>query len=103
YTPILSCASATKGGWNWAYYCRKDVDAKANEANSLADPAKNAQRIAMWKEVYRTVMEDAPWVPVYNDKRFLLKAPRIQRSTAVSHAPAPPTNDYLPASAADAK
>ena len=103
YTPILACASATKGGWNWAYYCRKDVDTKADAANALADPAKNAQRIAAWQEVYRTVMDDAPWVPVYNDKRFLLKQPRIQGSKAVFAAPTYPLIDYVRVFAADAK
>jgi peptide/nickel transport system substrate-binding protein/oligopeptide transport system substrate-binding protein len=103
YTPILSCASATKGGWNWAYYCRKDVDAKADAANAIADPAKNAERIAAWQEVYRIVMDDAPWVPVYNDKRFLLKQPRIQGSKAVFAAPTYPLIDYAQVFAADAK
>jgi oligopeptide transport system substrate-binding protein len=103
FTPLLSCASATKGGWNWAYYCRADLDAKAKEANSMADPAKDAQRIALWKQVYQAVMDDAPWVPVYNDKRFVLKSKRIQGPEAVFAAPTLPLIDYVQAYAADAK
>ena len=40
FTPILSCSSAVQGGWNWSFYCRKDLDEKAAQADALADPAQ---------------------------------------------------------------
>ncbi|MEW3673857.1 ABC transporter substrate-binding protein, partial [Pseudomonas aeruginosa] len=52
YGPILGCAGAVDGGWNWALYCNKALDAKAAQADAMADPAQEAERIALWKEVF---------------------------------------------------
>jgi len=76
YTPILSCGSA-KGGWNWSNYCRKDLDAAAVAADSITDPAKTAERLDAWAKIYAQVMDDAPWVPVFNEKLYVLKTPRL--------------------------
>ena len=40
YGPILGCGGAVKGGWNWAWYCNKDLDGLAAEADAMSDPAK---------------------------------------------------------------
>jgi ABC-type transport system substrate-binding protein len=77
YTPILSCSSAVQGGWNWSFYCRKDLDEKAAQADALADPAKMDERLGLWRDIYRQVMADAPWVPIYNEKYYTMRAPRI--------------------------
>jgi ABC-type transport system substrate-binding protein len=69
----------------------------------MADPAKDAQRIALWQQVYREVMADAPWVPVYNDKRFLMKSKRLQGPHAAFAAPTLPLIDYVQVYVADAK
>ena len=60
FDPILSCATAVEGGGNFAWYCNKDVDAKA--AAALAEP-DDVKRIAMYQEIQDLVMADAPWVP----------------------------------------
>ena len=101
FTPILSCAS--RGAWNWADYCSPAADAKAAEANALADPAREAERIARWKEVYRMVMDDAPWVPVYNDKRVILRSKRLAGPEGAFVAPVLPLIDYPQVYVADAK
>jgi len=103
YTPLLTCASATKGGWNWSYYCNKSLDAKADEANAMADPAKGAERAKLWEEIYRGVMVDAPWVPVYNDKRYQLKSKRIVGPEGALAPPNLPLVEYAEVYAADAK
>ena len=77
YTPILSCSSATQGGWNWSFYCRKDLDEQATAADAITDPAKQGERLAAWQKIYRAVMEDAPWVPIYNEKLYTMRATRL--------------------------
>lgn len=78
YTPILSCGSATKGGWNWSFYCNKDLDTQAQAADAITDPAKSAERNAAWAKIYRQVMADMPWVPVFNERLYVMKSPRLQ-------------------------
>jgi oligopeptide transport system substrate-binding protein len=77
YGPILGCGGAVQGGWNWAWYCNKDLDAKAAEADSITDPAKAEERNKMWSAIYRKIMEDAPWAPVFNEQRFTMRSPRM--------------------------
>jgi oligopeptide transport system substrate-binding protein len=77
YGPILGCAGAVPGGWNWSWYCNKDLDAKAAEADSMTDPAKSAERNKMWSAIYDKIMEDAPWAPVFNEQRFSMKSARM--------------------------
>ena len=78
YTPILSCGSATKGGWNWSFYCNKALDAQAQAADAITDPAKSAERDAAWAAIYRKVMADQPWVPVFNERLYTMKSPRLE-------------------------
>jgi oligopeptide transport system substrate-binding protein len=77
YGPILGCGGSVQGGWNWAWYCNKDLDAKAAEADSITDPAKAEERNKMWSAIYRKIMEDAPWAPVFNEQRFTMRSPRM--------------------------
>ena len=77
YYPILGCAGAVDGGWNWARYCNKELDAMAAEADAMSDPAQAEERLQKWSDIYMQVMEDAPWVPVFNEERFTIKTPRM--------------------------
>jgi len=77
YGPILGCAGAVPGGWNWSWYCNKDLDAKAAEADSVVDPAKAGERDKMWSAIYDKVMEDAPWAPVFNEQRYTIRSERM--------------------------
>jgi oligopeptide transport system substrate-binding protein len=77
YGPILGCGGAVQGGWNWAWYCNEELDAKAAEADSITDPSKSAERYRMWSEIYAGIMEDAPWVPVFHEQRFTMLSPRM--------------------------
>lgn len=77
YGPILGCAGAVPGGWNWSWYCNKDLDAKAAEADSVVDPAKAGERDKMWSAIYDKIMADAPWAPVFNEQRFTMKSARM--------------------------
>ena len=77
YGPILGCDGAVQGGWNWSWYCNADADAMAVKADSMTDPALVDERLKMWSDVYMAVMEDAPWVPVFNEQRYTMKSERM--------------------------
>jgi len=97
YGPILGCAGAVEGGWNWSKYCNADLDAEATKADSMADPAMTADRMAMWSDVYTKVMEDAPWVPVFNELRYSMKSERMGGADALFVDPVsiPVNYDYV--------
>ncbi len=44
YGPILGCAGAGEGGWNWSKFCDEGLDAMAVQADSLSDPSKAEER-----------------------------------------------------------
>lgn len=96
YGPILGCAGAGDGGWNWSKYCNAALDAEATKADSFTDPA-NAERLAMWSDVYTKVMADAPWVPVFNEQRYTMKSPRMGGADALFVDPVsiPVNYDYV--------
>ena len=77
YGPILGCGGAVPGGWNWSWYCNKDLDAEAAKSDAMADPAQADERIAMWRDIFTKIMGDAPWVPVFNEQRYTIRSPRI--------------------------
>jgi ABC-type transport system substrate-binding protein len=83
YGPILGGAGAVKGGWNWSWYMNKDLDAKAAAADAISDPARSAERLEMWRSIYISVMEDAPWVPIFNELRFTMRAERLGGPDAI--------------------
>nr|WP_181701493.1 ABC transporter substrate-binding protein [Chthonobacter albigriseus] len=77
YGPILGCAGATTGGWNWSWYCNKDIDARAIAADSMSDPAKAEERAKAWGSIFTDIMADAPWIPVFNERRVVAKSKRM--------------------------
>lgn len=77
YGPILGCGGAVPGGWNWSWYCNEDLDKRAAEADSIADPAKAAEREAKWRDIFLDVMKDAPWAPVFNEQRYTIRSERM--------------------------
>jgi ABC-type transport system substrate-binding protein len=83
YGPILGCGGAVKGGWNWSWYCNEELDAKAKAADAMSDPTKSAERLEMWRSIFISVMDDAPWVPVFNELRFTMKADRLGGPDAI--------------------
>ncbi len=77
YGPILGCAGAVPGGWNWSWYCNSDLDKRAVAADSMSDPAKAAERTAAWGKIFTDIMADAPWIPVINERRVVAKSLRM--------------------------
>jgi peptide/nickel transport system substrate-binding protein len=97
YGPILGCAGAGEGGWNWSKYCREDLDAMAAAADAITDPARAAERLQMYSDLYMTVMEDAPWAPVFNELRYTMRSPRMGGADALYVDPVsiPINYDYV--------
>jgi ABC-type transport system substrate-binding protein len=77
YGPILGCAGVVEGGWNWSRYCVPALDEMATAADSITDPAMMDERMSKWSDVYMSVMEDAPWVPVFNEQRYTMRSSRM--------------------------
>ncbi|PYE43533.1 peptide/nickel transport system substrate-binding protein/oligopeptide transport system substrate-binding protein [Rhizobium sp. PP-F2F-G20b] len=77
YGPILGCAGAVPGGWNWSWYCNADLDKRAIAADAMSDPAKASERTAAWQKIFTDIMADAPWIPVTNERRVVAKSPRM--------------------------
>jgi len=97
YGPILGCAGAVQGGWNWSWYCNPALDDEAATADSITEPAKVDERMAMWSDIYMKVMADAPWVPVFNEQRFTMKSSRMGGADALYVDPVsiPVNYDYV--------
>lgn len=83
YAPILGCAGAVPGGWNWAWYCNEELDARAAEADAMVDPALAEERLAAWRDIYLDIMADAPWAPIFNEQRFTMKSDRLGGPDAI--------------------
>ena len=77
YTVILGCGGAVEGGWNWAWYCNKDLDKRAEEANDMTNPADADKRAAAWGKIFTDLMADAPWAPIFNEKAYVIHSARI--------------------------
>jgi ABC-type transport system substrate-binding protein len=72
--PILSCATAVKGGANAALYCNKTVDALAATAKGDTDPTK---RLAEYQQIQTMIMADAPWAPFRTQEWYTLVGKRV--------------------------
>ena len=77
YYGILGCGSVGNGGWNWAGYCNEALDQRANQADSMVAADQAAARTDAWKGIYNDLMKDAPWVPIFNEKRFTYHSARL--------------------------
>lgn len=77
YGPILGCAGAVQGGWNWAWYCNEDLQKRAIAADSMSDPAMAAERQDAWRRIFVDAMADAPWIPVFNERRIVARSKRM--------------------------
>lgn len=72
--PILSCATAVKGGSNASFYCDPQTDALAAAANVERDPAT---RIKKYRDVEARIMAAMPGVPIFYPVSAPLVAERV--------------------------
>jgi len=87
YWPILSCASLSPGTWNWAWYCNQRVEKMVEEADALVQASQAAAREAKYRDIYRAVMQDAPWIPIFHEKRYTMHTVRIGGSPLLFNDP----------------
>ena len=97
YYGILGCAGAVEGGWNWSKYCNKALDERATKADAMVKDDQKDARIAEWKAVFDEVLKDAPWAPVFNEKRFTYHSERMGGDPALFTDPIhiPVNYDYI--------
>lgn len=77
YWPILSCAAAVPGGWNWAWYCNQDLERRARQLDAMVQPEQQAARVAGYRDLFLKVIEEAPWIPIFHEKRYTLRSARL--------------------------
>ena len=77
YYGILGCVGAVDGGWNWSRYCNKDLDARAGKADAMVKADQSEARMNEWKGIFDDVLKDAPWAPIFNEKRFTYHSARL--------------------------
>jgi oligopeptide transport system substrate-binding protein len=97
YYGILGCAGAGEGGWNWSKYCNKELDSRAEKADAMVKPDQSDARIAAWRGIFDDVLKDAPWAPVFNEKRFTYHSARLGGDPALFTDPIhiPVNYDYI--------
>jgi ABC-type transport system substrate-binding protein len=97
YYGILGCAGVVEGGWNWAKYCNKDLDARAAKADAMVKSDQAEARIAAWQGIFDDVLKEAPWAPVFNEKRFTYHSARLGGDPALFTDPIhiPVNYDYI--------
>jgi len=95
--PILGCEGAVPGGWNWAWYCNEKLDAEADAANAMVKPDQQEARAKRWGEIFTAAMDDAPWVPIFNEQRYTVHSARMGGEDALYVDPVhiPVNYDYI--------
>jgi ABC-type transport system substrate-binding protein len=77
FGPILGSGSAVKGGWNWSFYKNAKLDKMAAEADGMFKAEQKEERLAIYRKIFRAVMDDAPWVPMFNQVDYTLHSKAI--------------------------
>ena len=97
YYGILGCAGAVEGGWNWSRYCNKALDERAAKADAMVKDDQKDARIAEWKAIFDDVTKEAPWAPIFNEKRFTYHSERLGGDPALFTDPIhiPVNYDYI--------
>jgi ABC-type transport system substrate-binding protein len=82
YAPILGCDSNVPGGWNWSRYCNAELHAQSQELLAMTD---RAARVEAYKPFYKSLMDDAVWVPVFNGEYTIAHAESFHGEPTFTH------------------
>lgn len=77
--PLLSCNAFTPrsvANFNLAEFCNKAIDAQIRRAHSLEtrEPGTAGE---LWGRIDRELVDQAPWVPLYNERALTALATRV--------------------------
>jgi ABC-type transport system substrate-binding protein len=82
YGPILGCGSNTPGGWNWPRYCNDALDKQSKDLLAMTD--RNA-RLTGYAPLFKALMDDAVWVPVYNGEYDIAHSEKLHGQPTLTH------------------
>jgi ABC-type transport system substrate-binding protein len=82
YSPILGCGSNTPGGWNWPRYCNTALDKQSKDLLAITDRAK---RLAAYAPFFKTLMDDAVWVPVNYGEYDVAHSAKLHGQPTLTH------------------
>jgi ABC-type transport system substrate-binding protein len=78
YGPILGCGGAVTGGWNWSWFCDKSFEDRATKADAMSKPEEKDERYKVWGQIFTDIQtQQAPWAPVFNERRVVAKSKRM--------------------------
>lgn len=69
FEPILSCASAVPGTFNMSFFCNPKIDALSHQLKIMTD---QTQRLKMYAQLDKAMMQQAPVAPVFNSVYYVL-------------------------------
>jgi peptide/nickel transport system substrate-binding protein len=78
-SPVLSCRAfipAYQFNLNTAEFCDPHIDSQIAQARALQAGAPNAAE-ALWAQIDREIVGQAPWVPLYNPQYLVVTSPRV--------------------------
>lgn len=82
YGPILGCDSNVPGGWNWSRYCNETLQAQSKELLAMTD---RTARLAAYGPFFKAIMDDAPWVPVFNGEYDIAHSDKLHGEPTLTH------------------
>jgi oligopeptide transport system substrate-binding protein len=82
YAPILGCDSNVAGGWNWPRYCNEDVHTQSQALLAMTD---RDARLEAYKPFFKTIMDEAVWVPVYNGEYTVAHSENLHGDPTLTH------------------
>jgi oligopeptide transport system substrate-binding protein len=82
YGPILGCGSNIPGGWNWPRYCNNALETQSKQLLTVTD---RAARLAGYAPFFKTLMTDAPWVPVFNGEYDIAHSDKLHGQPTLTH------------------
>jgi len=77
--PLLTCRSFIPGNpmnLNAAEFCNQRIDAQVKQALMLQPGNPNAAT-ALWARIDREIVDQAPWVPIYNPRSLVMLSARV--------------------------